>query len=143
MNDTLKIVVPLTPPSQNHYMCYRVATIHGKPQVIAYPAKEAKVWWRTVEAHSAGMKLDADAYEIAYVVYQGPNERGDVDNYGKCLLDSLVKSGVIDRDHKVIAIHGYKARDRENPRTEIFIRAQGQLSLLDLPMPTVAEVENW
>jgi len=139
----LKLIVPLTPPSQNHYMCYRVATMHGKPQVIAYPAKEAKTWWRTVAAYNDGRRLPADAYEIAYVVYQGPNERGDVDNYAKCVLDALVKAEAIDSDHKVMVLHAFKARDRENPRTEIFIRALGQLSLLDLPMPTVAALDDW
>jgi Holliday junction resolvase RusA-like endonuclease len=136
----LKIIVPLTPPSQNHYMRYRVATMHGKPTVVAYPAKEAKAWWNAVAVAGRGRSIAAKEYEIAYVVYQGSGERGDVDNYGKCLLDSLVRAEIIDSDHKVFAMHAYKGRDRENPRTEIFIRELGQLTLLEPPMPSV---EAW
>ena len=136
----LKIIVPLTPPSQNHYMCYRVVPMNGKHQVAAYPAKEAKAWWAAVANCSDGKMLEAVKYEVAYVVYQGSGERGDVDNYSKCILDALVKASVIDSDHKVFAIHGYKLRDRESPRTEIFIREYGQLNLLSPPMPAM---EDW
>lgn len=136
----LKIIVPLSPPSVNHYTKHRVMTINGQSTVSAYPAKEAKAWWAAVAACAGGQSLSANEYEIAYVVYQGSGERGDVDNYAKCLLDALVKAEVIDSDHKVFAIHGYKQRDRENPRTEIFIRECGQLNLLEPPMPNL---EDW
>lgn len=132
---TVTVKVPLTPPSVNHYMKHRVATINGQNTVVAYPSKEAKEWWRAVGICAAGVSMTANGFEIAYVVYQGSNERGDVDNYGKCILDSLVKAGVIDSDHKVTALHAYKVRDRANPRTEIFIRPVGQLELLETPMP--------
>lgn len=132
---TLRVTVPLTPPSVNHYMKHRVATINGIATVMTYPSKEAKEWWRAVGICAGGRSLIANWFEVAYVVYQGSNERGDVDNYGKCILDSIVKAGVIDSDHKVTALHAYKVRDRANPRTEIFIRPVGQLALLDAPMP--------
>lgn len=135
MNETLKIVVPLTPPSVNHYMKYRVAAMKGRATVVSYPSREAKEWWKAVAIAARGSAVDAKGYEISYVVYQGNNERGDVDNYAKCLLDALVKAQVIDSDHKVFALHAYKSRDRDHPRTEIFIRSMGQLSLIDPPMP--------
>jgi Holliday junction resolvase RusA-like endonuclease len=135
----LKIVVGITPPSVNHYMKYRVAPINGHQQVVTYPSKEAKAWWRSIEAAAAGRSIECVEYEVAYVVYQGSGERGDVDNYAKCVLDGLVKAQVFDSDHKVVAVHGYKVRDRENPRTEIFIREHGQLNLLQPSMPVVEE----
>jgi Holliday junction resolvase RusA-like endonuclease len=131
----LKIVVHATPPSVNHYMKHRVAKINGHETVMTYPSKDAKDWWKSVEGACGGRRLEADGYEIAYVVYQGPNERGDVDNYAKCILDALVRAMVIDSDHKVTGLHAYKQRDRDRPRTEIFIRGIGQLSLLEPPMP--------
>jgi len=140
MTGTLKLIVPLTPPSVQHYMKQRVATINGRQMVMYYPSREAKDWWKAVSASCGGKVFEAKSYEIAYVVYQGHNERGDVDNYAKTILDGLVKSQVIDTDHKVIAMHAYKTRDRDNPRTEIFIRALGQLSLLEPPMPAV---DDW
>lgn len=139
MPETLKIVVPLTPPSVNHYMSERVAMVKGKPMIMKYPSKEAKAWWAAVAAYSGGRVFVAKDFEIAYVVYQGAKERGDADNYGKCVFDSLVKAGVIDSDHKIFAMHGYKTRDRSNPRTEIFIRAAGQMNLLDPPMPKLED----
>ncbi len=140
----MKITIPLTPPSVQHYMKQRVAEVNGRNMVMFYPGKEAKVWWKAVEKACAGQTFTAKQYEVAYVVYQGANERGDVDNYAKCVLDGLVKAKVIDSDHKVTAMHAYKVRDRTSPRTEIFIREIGQLSLLELaggpPMPSV---EDW
>lgn len=135
MSHALTLSVSRTPPSVNHYMKQRVATINGHSTVMTYPSREAKDWWKAVHAAWFGQTLKADGFEVAYVVYQGPNERGDVDNYAKCILDALVKAEVIDSDHKVTALHAYKVRDRTNPRTEIFIRPVGQLSLLDAPMP--------
>jgi Holliday junction resolvase RusA-like endonuclease len=132
---SLKITVPLTPPSVNHYMKHRVATVNGHSTVMSYPSRDAKDWWKAVDKASVGHRLEADSFEIAYVVYQGTNERGDVANYAKCILDALVKASVIDSDHKVTALHAYKVRDRANPRTEITIRITGQLSLLEPPMP--------
>lgn len=136
----LKIVVLITPPSVNHYMKSRVAKMNGVDTVIVYPSKDAKAWWQAVAGAACGRSVEANRYEIAYVVYQGHNERGDVDNYAKCVLDALVRAEVIDSDHKVSAMHAYKDRDRDSPRTEIFIRPLGQLSLLDPPMPVA---EDW
>lgn len=135
MSETLKIVVPLTPPSANMYM--RTMVINGSAR--HYPSAETKAWWTAVKVFSRGQVFEAKEYEIAYVVYQGSGERGDVDNYSKCIFDALVKAEVIDSDHKVYAMHAYKGRDRENPRTEIFIRESGQLNLLAPPMPAVEE----
>lgn len=135
MNETVKILVHITPPSVNHYMKHRVATMNGQATVVAYPSREAKEWWKAVDAAAQGASVDAKGYEVAYVVHQGHNERGDVDNYAKCVLDALVRAKVIDSDHKVLALHAYKGRDRGNPRTEIFIRSMGQLSLIEPPMP--------
>lgn len=137
----LKITIYQTPPSVNHYTKYRAfQPREGKPIVTAYPGKEAKAWWKAVAFEAGDKVVDAPMYEIAYVVYQGPNERGDVDNYAKCVLDGLVKAGVISSDHLVTAVHGYKKRDRDKPRTEIFIRAAGQLALFEPAMPSI---EDW
>jgi len=135
----IKLVIPLTPPTVNHYMKHRAATVKGKTLVMAYPSKDAKAWWKAVDNFTGGASLEAEAYEIAYVVYQGKNERGDVDNYAKCVLDALVRSQVIDSDHKVVALHSYKRKDRDYPRTEIFIREAGQLNLLAPAMPSLEE----
>lgn len=135
----LKVIIPLTPPSVNHYMKHRVMMVNGKSTVSSYPSAEAKAWWQAVAICFSGRSFTAKDFEIAYVVYQGSKERGDVDNYSKCIFDALVKAEVIDTDHKIYAMHGYKERDRTNPRTEIFIREAGQINLLEPPMPRLDE----
>ena len=134
----VKIVIPMEPPSANHYMKYRVM---GNI-VSHYPSAEAKAWWHAVRIYADGQVCDAEHYEVAYVVYQGKGSKGDVDNASKCCLDGLAKAGVIRNDHYVTAVHGYKFRDRENPRTEIFVAAYGHLRSEMMHIPPVQLTTN-
>jgi Holliday junction resolvase RusA-like endonuclease len=93
-----------------------------------YLTKAAKVWNSAVvcaafDACSEHMQVIGKAHEVNYTVYQGSGSRGDVDNYAKTILDSLVKAGVLKSDASVIDMKASKRRDRENPRTEIHVRA--------------------
>lgn len=133
----LKIVVPMEPPSANHYMKYRVMQSGGKSIVSAYPSAVAKAWWHAVRIYADGQTVEAEQYEVAYVVYQGKGSRGDVDNASKCCLDGIARAGVISNDHYVTAVHGYKFRDRENPRTEIFVAEYGHLRSEMMRIPPV------
>lgn len=62
------------------------------------------------------------AHEVTYVVYQGYKSKGDVDNYAKCILDALVKTGVLKSDASIVSLHCHKLRDRVRPRTEIKVQ---------------------
>lgn len=115
----LSLTIPLEPPSGNHYKSYRVI---GK-FVSWYLTKEAKGWHSAVAVIANGRGVSGKAHHIAYTVYQGAGSRGDVDNYAKVILDALVKAGVLKTDASVIEMNARKQRDRENPRTEILIRA--------------------
>jgi Holliday junction resolvase RusA-like endonuclease len=82
---------------------------------------EAKAWYDAVATFARGQSVAGDRLRVEFCVYLGKGERGDVDNFCKCILDGLVKAHVIETDDSVVEMHIYKDRDRENPRTEILI----------------------
>jgi crossover junction endodeoxyribonuclease RusA len=112
----LTLTIPLEPPTVNMYVRH---TRRGRH----YKTREAEAWASAVAVIAAGQYVPGKAHEITYTVYQGYKSRGDVDNYAKCLIDSLVGAGVIKSDASVIDLHAHKRRDRANPRTEIVVRA--------------------
>ncbi len=119
----LRFEIPGVPPSGNHYKHFRVMpTPNGKHIPSWYHTKEAKQWFATVDAIAAGRKLRGETYTVSYVVFTGSLVCTDVDNYAKCILDSLGQAGVIDNDKKVVDLHGYRRVDRNNPRTIVIIR---------------------
>jgi len=122
----LSLTIPMEPPSGNHYKSFRVIGKHAR----WYLTKAAKAWHAAVLSEATWdfplenfVPLPGKAHEVTYAVYQGSGSRGDVDNYAKVILDGLVKAGVLKSDASVVAMHAYKFRDRENPRTEITVRA--------------------
>ena len=110
----LTIVVPLEPPSVNHYVKH---TRTGRHYVTA----EATAFMDAVAIFARGRRLKGDAYRVGFIVYQGKGSKGDVDNYGKVVMDGLAKAGVIHSDAAVNLLTIAKARDWKNPRTEITV----------------------
>jgi Holliday junction resolvase RusA-like endonuclease len=122
-DDTLQFEVPLEPISVNHYWKSRIVSPkQGSMFISTYITKEALAYTDALAACAAGRRVVAKEYEVTIIVYQGPNSRGDVDNYSKCVLDSLVKCGAITSDAKVVSLTLMKQRDRDRPRTFIRIR---------------------
>lgn len=116
---SFSMMVPLEPPSGNHYK---------KPRVFVggiswYHTRPAKDWFAAVARVSSNMTVEGKAHEVEYTVYQGHGSRGDVDNYAKCILDALVRAGVLKSDATVVDLICHKRRDRANPRTEIIVRS--------------------
>lgn len=116
----LRLTIPLEPPSANHYKKPR----HFAGCLSFYHTPLAKDWFRAVALLARGEFIEGEV-SVEYRVYRGKGSKGDVDNYAKCRLDGLVRAGVLQSDNSVVDIHGYKFRDRENPRTEILIRKVG------------------
>jgi len=106
----------MEPPSGNHYVKHTRTGRH-------YMTAEAVSWLQVVSMYVYGREVIGKAHEVTYTVYQGAKKKGDVDNYAKCILDSLVKAGALKSDASVVSLHAHKLRDRENPRTEIHIRS--------------------
>ena len=111
----MKLTIPMEPPSVNNYVRHTRAGRH-------YKTREALAWASAVAVIANGcVHVEGKAHEITFTVYRGFKSRGDIDNAAKCVLDSLVTAGVLKSDASVVALHCYKRRDRENPRTEITI----------------------
>lgn len=110
------ISVPLIPPTVNHYVKHTRTGRH-------YVTSEAKDFGVTFRIFAAGNQVRGDWYKVDVIIYLGKGDKGDVDNFNKCVLDSLVSAGVIDTDAKVIDLRTRKTRDWENPRTEVTVVA--------------------
>ena len=128
----LRIEIPGIPPSNNDYKTYRVVTPRGKAPIVTwFLTKKAKAWYRDVAVFAGGRQIRGERYSVSYVVFAPDARIHDVDNFAKCIFDSLAEAhgcGAIDDDKRVAEMHGYLRIDRANPRTIVVIRTeQGML----------------
>jgi Holliday junction resolvase RusA-like endonuclease len=124
----VSFTVPITPPSVNHYKQpyeYRTRTGTRKGFRIT---EEAKAWKQWVALLTRGVTIappslserNAVRYCLTVTIYLGHGQRGDGDNFWKCLADSLQEAGVIHSDARVRRwVLDVEDCDRENQRTEI------------------------
>jgi crossover junction endodeoxyribonuclease RusA len=114
----VSFTVPLVPPSVNSYVRHS----RGRHYVTA----EAKAFKEAVSVIAAvtGSRLSrpTSEYSVVVFIWLGHNKRGDIDNFSKVLLDSLVYAGVIHSDAAVTELTLRKGRDAQNPRTEITVK---------------------
>jgi len=113
----VRFTVPLVAPSVNHYVKH---TRNGRH----YVTNEAKAFKDAVAICARRQYLAAAAYEVEIHVFLGARQRGDIDNFAKCVLDGLVQADVIGSDSAVTRLIMEKSRDAKNPRTEITVRAK-------------------
>ena len=113
MNECVKFEVPLVPPTVNMYVRHLRSGKH-------YVTDEAQAFKDAVALLSAGQHVDerAKAVKVWIEIYQGKGDRGDIDNYPKCVLDGL-KGCVFKSDAmvKIMVVHLH--RDVQRPRTVI------------------------
>lgn len=114
--NTVKISVPLVPPSVNAYVRHTRSGRH-------YVTGEAKAFKAAVQVLSRGASVPATGYAVQLAIYLGKGQRIDVDNAAKLPLDALVAAGVIGSDAWIERLTIEKFRDWENPRTEIEVTA--------------------
>ena len=124
MKAELRIVVGGVPPSGNHYKTYRIIPAgNGRSFVQWYHTPAAKAWWDAVAAAAAGRQVNAQSYEVHFIVYRETLRNTDVDNYTKCIFDGLTRARVIADDKDIDDFHGHRRLDRINPRTVIVVRS--------------------
>lgn len=116
MGTPLKIhfSVPAVPPSLNHYVKHTRMGIH-------YKTAEAKKFEELLALYAGdrrGKKFEATSIVLEIVL--GPKMRGDVDNFPKVVLDSMVKCGVIRSDASITHLTVTKCRGAE-AKTSIWI----------------------
>ncbi len=112
----LSFTVPLVPPSVNHYVKHTRSGRH-------YVTKEGIAYKFAVKVYAAGLSVTAKKYALSVIVYLGKGQRGDGDNFFKCIGDGLKDAGVIHSDAAVKHWAIEVRCDWENPRTEITVRA--------------------
>jgi Holliday junction resolvase RusA-like endonuclease len=110
------ITIPLVPPSVNHYW-------KRKRYGGYFVSEEGEAFLQAVALYAKRQKVRAKAYHVEVWIYLGRKQKGDVDNFAKCVLDGLRKAGVIDSDAKITDLDLHKRRDIANPRTEIMVEA--------------------
>ena len=126
MAHAVHIVVPLVPPTVNHYVKH---TRNGRH----YVTKEAKAFKSAVAllARQQRACVEAEKYEVEAHIYLGAKQKGDVDNFAKVILDALAEAGVctgtrgVGSDARITDLILRKRRDRKAPRTEITVRPLG------------------
>lgn len=114
----LKISVPLTPPSVNHY---KMKDRRGH----WYVSKEATAFKAAVAIINAGREArlypGKDRYHVHIAIFLAAKQRLDIDNGLKVTLDALKDCGAIHSDAAVTALSVAMGRDPDNPRTDIDI----------------------
>lgn len=143
MSKVLKLVSPI-PPSNNHYLGYRVV----KGIVIPYPTKETKEFKKKfipyIKQEVEKQKWDMDItglqhYYSDWVVYF-PRIDMDASNYDKVLSDSITESKSVWKDDNIVLNrikHIYY--DLKNPRIEITIHPVDYIGIFN----NKSELENF
>ena len=86
----LKLEIPMIPPGVNHYVRHTRRGLH-------YVTPEAKAFKDYVAILLRNKFLSpfvvGKTFGIEAWIYLGPKERGDVDGFGKLILDALAEAG--------------------------------------------------
>ena len=117
--DAVRITIPFTPPSVNGYVRHSRGRHYVTRDSIAF--KEAIAFY-AIAFGDRRPCMDAKRYAVTVDIYQAKGERGDIDNYPKCVLDGL-KGVVFKSDAMVKRLLITLDRDVANPRTEITVEA--------------------
>jgi crossover junction endodeoxyribonuclease RusA len=112
--DVVEIIVPLLPPSVNHYVKH---TRNGRH----YVTKEAAAFKDAVALFSKGQQIRLEAYYIEIWFNLGKGVKLDLDNAPKLVLDGLVAAGVIHSDAAVTDLTLHKRRNWKQESTQITI----------------------
>lgn len=123
MTKEIKFTVPLVPPGVNNYVRH---TRSGRHYVTA----EAKAFKEAVILFARRQAILGKAFEVEAIVYLGHKQKGDVDNFGKLILDALAEGGIFMHQTKAKFLSDAhvsdlilrRRRDAANPRTEITVK---------------------
>jgi Holliday junction resolvase RusA-like endonuclease len=137
----LSFTVPSIPVSVNHYKEPKIIKPHGSRYhtLLWIESAEAQLFklqirqaakFRTISP-ATPRERDRVRYELDVKVIFGKGQRGDGDNFWKCLADGLVQCGVIHSDARVkrwIMDVDDEQREQDKPRTEITARVIGRMN---------------
>jgi len=117
--DSISFSVPAVPPSVNHYL------LRARNRQHYFVSPEAEQFKSLVLAIANSKKLVIrwKRYGVEISIFLGKKQKGDLDNFAKVTLDSLVYAAIIDSDAKITDLRMTKDRDISNPRTVISVWA--------------------
>lgn len=125
----IEFTVPLVPPSVNHYKAPVKYRVRGggvrqgfavTPEGMAFKAAVAVLARGRSIAYVTPSERRLGRYRLDVKVFLGVDQRGDGDNFWKCIGDGVKEAGVIHSDARVRVWNLEVCdEDRENPRTEI------------------------
>lgn len=101
------------PPSANRYWRHDRGNIHRSNEAEAY--RHTVGWQCNVE----GVRPLTGNVCISIDVYR-PAKRGDLDNYLKVAIDSLIGFAYLD-DKQIVEIHAMRHDDKDDPRLIVSI----------------------
>lgn len=104
-----------TTPSKSN--CYRIITLGGHGSLAKTKAMKQYENDFFIQCNFYRNK-DIQGYFELYVDVYYPNQRSDLDNSLKVVLDCLQKVKAIDNDNKCVKIVAQKFLDKERPRIE-------------------------
>lgn len=110
----ISLILPI-PPSVNHYWQPRRGG--GKYVGEAGQIFKKEVWKR---CQAAGLTSPLTGRVSVTVRIYRPENRGDLDNFMKALLDAI-KGYVYVDDRQVYELHAFKDLDRLKPRVELTV----------------------
>lgn len=117
---TIKLVVSQIPPSNNKFL----GRESQKYQAFEYQRLKKEWAWLIRSAVKDKPKKPLQKAEVKIIYYFKTHHRRDPDNYsGKFILDGLTSAGIIKDDSFENIDLVLRGRvDKENPRTEIYVR---------------------
>ena len=111
----IKFSVRGIPPSVNHYVQHTRSGHH-------YKTREARAFEAAVALGGRDYRdLMIEATEVEIIVWLGPRQRGDVDDFLKTVLDGMVRARIIRSDATITRLIAEKHRG-VTPQTDIYVR---------------------
>ena len=117
----IKITIPLDPRTKKNSQ--RIIMVHGRPMIM--PSTQYKKYERDAVMCIANRPGIDYPVNVECHFYMATRRRVDLNNLLECATDVLVTAGVLADDNSSIVIGHDGSRvhyDKDNPRTEIFIK---------------------
>jgi crossover junction endodeoxyribonuclease RusA len=102
--------LPVPPSANNYWRIYRNRMV---------VTEEARAYKQEIHYLLNAFEPMTGEVVINFTVFR-PRKKGDLDNYGKILLDSLQGLAYVN-DNQIVEIHSFREDDKDNPRVEFLV----------------------